>query len=241
MAAPEPKDRERAALGPRSVLQDAWLIAAKDLRIEARTREILVTAGFFAVLVTLMTSVAFSAGAETRTRIAPGVIWIAVTFSAVLALGRTWHREREESALLGVLVTPISRGALFLGKAAGIFAFVVAVEILVVPVAALLFHVELAEVAGPLAILLLLGTIGIASLGTLFGVMTVRTQARDLVLAAVLFPLLTPTLLSGVAATREVFTGAGLADVSDYLVLLGVFDVLGVLGGLALFGALVDD
>lgn len=236
---PEPK--QPVPRRGRSTLGDAWLIAAKDLRIEIRTREIVVTAGFFAVLVTLMTSVAFSAGAGTTTRVAPGVIWIAVTFAAVLALGRTWQREREESALLGILVTPISRASLFLGKAGGIFAFVVAVELLVVPATALLFHVELPDVAGPLSVVLLLGTVGIAAMGTLFGVMTVRTQARDLVLAAVLFPLLTPTLLSGVAATREIFGGATLADVSDYLLLLGVFDVIGVLGGLSLFGPLVDD
>ncbi len=222
-------------------VRDAWIIAAKDLRIELRTREIVTTAGFFATLVAIMTSVAFSTGTATTTRIAPGAIWLSVAFASVLALGRTWQRERDDGAMLGILVTPIARASLFVGKAIGVFAFVTAVEVIVVPVVALLFHVDLPDVAVPLAAVLVLGTIGVAATGTLFGAMTVRTRARDLVLATVLFPLLSPTLVCGVAATREIFLGGGLSEISDYLLLLGTFDAVGVLGGIALFGALVDD
>jgi heme exporter protein B len=227
------------------------IILAKDLRIELRTREIVTTTGFFASLVAILASVAFYSGASTTVRIAPGAIWLSVAFSSVLALGRTWQRERDEGALTGLLVAPIARAAIFLGKAMGVFAFVTVVEMIVVPVVALMFHVELLDVALPLGCVLVLGTIGVAATGTLFGAMTVRTRARDLVLATVLFPLLSPTLVSGVAATREIFAaaesmhvagvGAQLAEVRDYLVLLATFDAVSLLGGVALFGALVDD
>jgi len=110
-----------------------------------------------------------------------------------------------------------------------------------VPVVALLFHVELGSVIGPLSLVLVLGTVGIAATGTLFGAMTVRTRARDLVLATVLFPLLSPTLVSGVAATREIFALAPFDELWDYFILLGTFDFVAVAGGLALFGALLDD
>jgi heme exporter protein B len=216
-------------------------IAAKDLRIELRTREIVTTAGFFAALVAVMASVAFYGGATTTMRIAPGAIWLPVAFASILALGRTWQRERDDGALTGLLVSPVARSSIFLGKAIGVFAFVTAVELIVVPVVALLFHVELPDVAVPLAALLALGTVGVAGVGTLFGAMTVRTRARELVLASVLFPLLSPALVSGVAATREVFAGAPWSEVSDYAILLGVFDVISVVGGIALFGALLDD
>jgi heme exporter protein B len=227
------------------------LVAGKDLAIEVRTREIVTTSGFFAALVAILTSVAFYAGPETTSRIAPGAIWIAIAFASVLALGRTWQRERDESALTGLLVAPIPRASIFLGKALGVFAFVTAVEVIVVPVVALLFHVELPDVIGALSCVLVLGTLGVAATGTLFGAMTVRTRARDLVLATVLFPLLSPTLVSGVAATREIFAmtqslhppGAmeQIAEVSDYLGLLGLFAMVGMLGGIAFFGVLVDE
>lgn len=218
----------------------ALAIAGKDLRIEVRTREIVTTAGFFAALVAVMTSVAFYSGMTTTVRLAPGAIWLSVAFASILALGRTWQREREESALVGLLVSPVARASIFVGKAIGVFAFVTVVELIVVPVVALLFHVDLLEVAGPLVVVLVMGTIGVAATGTLFGAMTVRTRARDLVLATVVFPLLSPTLVSGVAATREIFAGAPFEEVRDYLLLLGTFDLVAVLGGIALFGALVD-
>ena len=121
---------------------------AKDLRIEAATREIVTTAGFFAALVAILASVAFATGPQTTTRVAPGALWLAIVFSSVLALGRSWQREREESALVGLLVSPIPRAAIWCGKAAGVLAFILAVEVVVVPLVALLFHVDLPAVAG---------------------------------------------------------------------------------------------
>jgi heme exporter protein B len=257
------------------VLRGAWTVCAKDLRIELRTREIVTTAGFFAALVAILAAVAFYGGvtsevevdghmvgwqgpplpakaiARIGVQIAPGAIWLPIAFASILALARTWQREREEGALTGLLVSPVSRASIFLGKAMGVAAFVLAVEMVVVPIVGLMFHVDVPEILGALVVVLLLGTVGIAATGTLFGAMTVRTRARDLVLASVLFPLLSPALLSSVAATHQILslvhnpefpdTTAQLAEVRDYLVLLGVFDGLAVAGGLALFGALVDD
>jgi heme exporter protein B len=226
---------------PPGAVACALAVAGKDLRIELRTREIVTTAGFFAALVAIMASVAFYSGAVTTTRVAPGAIWLAVAFASVLALGRTWQREREDSALLALLVSPAPRASIFAGKAIGVVAFVTMVECIVVPVVALLFHIELGSIILPFGLVLGMGTIGIAATGTLFGAMTVRTRARDLVLATVLFPLLSPTLVSGVAATREIFLGAPFEEIRDYLVLLGTFDFVAVAGGLAMFGALMED
>ena len=219
----------------------------KDLRIEVATREIVTTAAFFAALVAILASVAFATGPQTTTRVAPGALWLAVVFSSVLALGRTWQREREESALVGLLVSPVPRAAIWFGKAAGVMAFIVAVEFVVVPLVALLFHVDLPAVAGPLSVVMLLGDIGVAAIGTLFGAMTVRTRARELLLATVLFPLLSPALVSSIGATREIFYAAAsgqavdFGELRDWFVLLGVFDLVAIAGGLAMFGALVED
>jgi heme exporter protein B len=248
-AQPVPPSRAlpRSRAMPPGFWRGSIAVFLKDLRIEVATREIVTTAAFFAALVAILSSVAFATGPQTTTRVAPGALWLAVLFSSVLALGRTWQREREESALVGLLVSPIPRAAIWCGKAAGVLMFILAVEIVVVPLVALLFHVDLPAVAGPLSLVMLFGSVGVAATGTLFGAMTVQTRARELLLATVLFPLLSPALVSSVAATREVFYAAAsgqpvdLLELRDWLVLLGIFDVVAIAGGLTMFGALVDD
>ncbi len=220
--------------------RQAAIIAGKDLSIELATGEIVATSGFFAVLVAVIASLAFYAGQEATQGVAPGVIWVAVAFASVLAVGRTWQREREENALSGLLVLPVSRGAIFAGKALSVGIFVAIVEAIVIPVSALLFSVDLIATAPGLFLICLFATPGIAAVGTLFGAMTVRTRARDLVLASVFFPLLAPTLLAAVAGTRELFGGAKLDELYDYLALMGVFGLVFTAGGIGLFETLID-
>jgi heme exporter protein B len=228
-------------------LEATRVVLAKDLRIELSTREIVTTTAFFAALVVVLASLSFTTGPETTTRVAPGALWLAIAFSSVLALGRTWQRERDESALVGLLVSPIPRAALWCGKAVGVAVFLVAVEVVVIPLVAVFFHVDLLRAGPPLAMVTAFGTVGVAATGTLFGAMTVRTRARELLLATVLFPLLSPALLSSVAATREIFYAVAsgqpfdFAEIRDWLVLLGVFDAVAVAGGASMFGALMED
>lgn len=217
----------------------AVIVLAKDLRIELATKEVTTTASFFAVLVVVISSLSFLAG-NAGAVVAPGAMWVSIAFASVLAISRSWSREREESALFGLLVSPLSRPAIFVGKALGILTFLAIVEAFVLPTAALLFGLDLLRLGPSLLVVAACASPGIAASGTLFGAMTVRTRARDLVLAIVLFPLLSPTLLAAVAATREVVQGAGISELSDYLLLMGAFDLVFWLGGTTLFGALVE-
>ena len=220
--------------------EQAWLVFRKDLQVELSTGEIVTTSGFFAVLIVVIGSLSFYAGPQANVQVAPGVIWVAVAFASVLALSRTWQRERENDALSGLLVMPVSRSAIFAGKALGVLTFIGVIEVLVILATALLFDFSLPEKGPGLAVICLSATPGIAAAGTLFGAMTVRTAARDLVLASVLFPLLAPTLLAAVTATRELLGGASVAQVGDYLQLMGVFAVVFVSGGIGLFGLLIE-
>jgi len=221
-------------------LGQALIVTRKDLLIELRTGEVTTTSSLFALLVVVMASFAFYGGPSTRNLVASGVIWLSVAFAAVLALGRTWQREREDGALEALLVAPIAKSAVFAGKALGILIFLVIVELVVAPLTGLLFALDVARVGPALAVVALVATPGIAASGTLFGVMTIRTRARDLLLAIVLFPLLSPVLLTAVAATRELLSGAALVELADYLKLMLIFDVTFVAGGLALFGTLTE-
>jgi len=218
----------------------AMIVLRKDVEIELATGEVVVTSGFFALLVVVLASLSFYGGPSSQRLVAAGVIWLSLSFSAVLALGKTWQRERDESALEGLLIAPLSRSAIFAGKALGVLGFLLAITALVIPIAALLFSLDLVDVGFGLACIALVAAPGVAASGTLFGSMTVRTQARDLLLAVVLFPLLTPTLLCAVAATRELLSGVPLGELGDYFKLMGVFDIVFIAGGLGMFGALIE-
>jgi len=216
------------------------LIARKDLSIELATGEILTTSGFFAALIAIIASMAFFAGQDAAETVAPGAIWVAVAFSSVLVLSRTWQREREEGAIKGLLVMPIARSAIFAGKAVGVAIFITAIQMVVVPVTALLFSIDLIEHGPAVMLLCLAATPGIAASGTLFGAMTIRTKARDLVLASVMLPLLAPSLLTAVAGTRAVFAGSTAGELFDYVALMGVFAAIFIAGGLGLFESVIE-
>ena len=218
-----------------------WLVFRKDLRIELRTGEILITTGFFSLLVSVMTSLSFYLDNVISRLVAPGVLWISIAFSGVLAMGRSWQRERDHDTMRGLLLSPLPRSAIFLGKALGIFAFLTLVELLLVPIIAVLYQLDLLTVWAPVMTLVVLGTIGFAAAGTLFAAMGVRTRTKELVLSVVLFPLVSPALLAGVVATREVLAGASLADVQNWMRLLLAFDLIFVVVGALLFGPLTSE
>jgi heme exporter protein B len=223
------------------MLRAAWWIAAKDLRIEFRARDLVPTMTLFGALVAILSSLALYVDERTGRAVAPGVLWIAIAFSGTLGLSRTWSRERDQGALRSLLLAPIPPSALFLGKALGALAFVLATELVVAPLVAIMLHAPLLEHLAGFTILVLLGTIGFVGAGTLFGAMTARTRARDLLLAVVLYPLVSPALLCGVVATRDLFNGVPFEQLTDWLKLLGAFDLVFLVGGSWLLGPLLTD
>jgi heme exporter protein B len=221
-------------------VEQVGIIVGKDVVIELRTGEVVTTSAFFACVVVIMSSLCFYVDEGNRAQVAAGAIWLSTAFAAVLSLSRTWQRERQDRAFDALVVSPLSQSAIFLGKAIGLLAFLLVIEAVVVPTAAVLLTIDLIEHGGGLLVIGLLATPGIAAAGALFGVMTVSTRARDLVLAIVLFPLLSPTLLAAVASTRNLFDGVPLGELVGFLQVMVVFDVAFLAGGLALFPPLAD-
>jgi heme exporter protein B len=220
--------------------EQARIVFTKDLMIELRTGEVVSTSAFFGVVVVIMSSLSFYEGPRNALQVASGAIWLSTAFASVLSLSRTWQRERQDGAFDALLVSPLSHSAIFMGKAFGMFVFLLAIEAVVVPVSVVLFNIEIGKFGLGLLAIALAATPGIAAAGALFGVMTVRTRARDLVLAIVLFPLLSPTLLAAVAATRDLLDAAPLDSLASYFRVMLIFDIAFIGGGLTLFGALAD-
>ncbi len=226
---------------PLSWLQAAWLILRKDVAIELKTRELTTSTGLFAVLVVVLTSLAFYLDRGTARALAPGVLWVAITFSGILAVSRAWAREREQDSFRGLLLSPLPRSAIYSGKVAALCLFLTAVQLVLVPLVALLFHTDLSGVLFPLLAILALGTLGFVATATLFGLLTVRTGARDLLLSVVVFPLTAPVLLAAVVATRELISDAPMSEVYAWLRILVAADIIFVAAGLALFEPLALD
>jgi len=226
---------------PPSWPRQVALVLQKDWAIELSSGEVLITSGFFALLVVVLSSMAYFGGPRTTQTVAAGALWLSVSFALVLSLGKSWARERQGHALEGLLLTPLSPSALFAGKTLGLIVFLFLVEAVVTPLTVLFFSIDLFEVAPGLSLIALLLTPGIAAFGTLFGALLVRTRARDLALSIVIFPLLAPALLTAIAATRALLTKAPLSDLSGYLTLLALFDGIAWGGGLGMFGKLIED
>ena len=179
----------------------ALLVLKKDFAIEVKSREIVYTTLFFAVSCILIFSFAFVKEGQPLQDAAAGILWIAIAFSGTLALGRTFERERYGETLRALLLAPAPRAAIYVGKLLGIVALLLATELLLVPLVALLFQAPLFGHFPLLAALLLLGTIGFAAVGTLFAAMLVRARTRDVMLPILLYPITIPVMIAGVRGT----------------------------------------
>ncbi len=229
------------------VIKDALFIAGKDLRVEWRSKEILLTMGYFGFLVVLIFSFAFFRDQKTVSSVAAGIMWVAVAFSGTLGLGRAFEREREGDCIRALLLSPVARPAIYLGKAMGLFLFMLVVEVVVVPSVIFFFNVPEGATFGMgrtwrLAICILLGTLGYSIVGTLLAAMLLRAHAKDVLLAIVFYPIILPVLVIGVKATTALFEPEmALDQFGVFLKVLLVFDVVFLVASLWMFEALLLD
>jgi heme exporter protein B len=182
-------------------LETVWLVTRKDLLIEARSKEILFTTLFFAVSCVLVFAFGFVREGRPLGDAAAGILWIAIAFSGTLALGRAFERERQSETLRALMMSPIDRPALYVGKLCGVLLLLGAVEAIVVPLVGLMFQAPL--FAHPFLMLGLLaaGTLGFSAVGTLFAAMLVRARSRDVLLPVLLYPITIPVIIAGVRGT----------------------------------------
>jgi heme exporter protein B len=240
-AVPEPATTA-AAPGAPSFLRQVARIALKDLRIEWRSREILATMTFLAVVVVLIFSFAFVVGdARPPAPVTSGILWIALVVSGTVGLGRTFDRERDGEAIRSLLLSPTSRGAIYLGKLAATIALMLVVEIVLTFLAGLLFSNKVAEQLAPVATLLVLGTIGFAAVGCVFSAALLRSRSRDVLLATLLYPIIVPIVIAGARGTAQLIDplAPDLDGARFWTQFLAAVDVIFVVVGLWAFEPVV--
>lgn len=202
----------------------ALQIVAKDLRVEWRSREIVYTMAFFAVLVVVIFSFAFAREGQPMHEVAGGILWVVVAFAGTLGLGRFFDRERQTQPAL--MLAPVSRAAIYVGKVLGMLLFIASTEVVVLPLLVLLFSLAVTHI-GLLLGILALGSLGFAAVGSLFGASLMTSRSRDVLLGILLFPIVTPVLIAGAKGTAALLAAEpDPASALVWLKLLAVFDLV---------------
>lgn len=203
-------------------LTQVWAILWKDIRYELRSKQTWTGMALFALLVLVIFNFAFDLRVDNKAAVAPGALWIAFVFASLLGLGRTITVEREKGSMDRLLLCPVDRKAIYLAKLLGNLLFIGVVEIVALPVFAVLFDVPL--LVGALVPVVLLGSLGIATVGTLFSAMAAATRARELLLPILVFPLIVPVVIGAVRLTEDLL--APVANEPPWLGLIIAFDVI---------------
>ncbi len=201
-----------------------YAIMAKELAVEWRTKETLSAMLVFALLVLVIFNFAFELQGLDLKVVGPGVLWVAFSFSGTLGLGRSFAAERDKGSLAGMLLAPVDRGAIFLGKAFANFLFILVMEAVTLPLFVILFNASFDWF--PLIGYVLLGTMGFAAVGTLLSAIAASTRMREVMLPVLLFPILLPLLVASVKITQGAMQNLRFSDYQGWVNLLAAYNVI---------------
>jgi heme exporter protein B len=216
-------------------------IAAKDIRAELRSRTALLSALVFAALVLVVFNFARDPTVLSAASLAPSVLWVTFALAAMVAMNRAFNIERENAAIDGLLLAPVPREAIFLGKLLANLAFVGTVELVTLPLFTLFFNVSLWPALPGIIGVAALATIGFVSVGTIFSAMAVRTRFAELMLPVLLLPFMVPPLIGAVQVTSRLLAGRPLSEMLGWLRLLALYDIVFVTLCTLAFSAVVDE
>jgi heme exporter protein B len=211
--------------------QQVWAVFRKDLLLEARSRTNINAMVFFAGMVLLVFSFALGPSPARLRASAGGLLWLAFIFSGLLAFGRAYQLEAENNAFEGLLLVAQRRSAIYLGKLLGAAAIILLIEAIVLPLMAVLYNLDLWHALPGLLAVGVLGTVGFASIGALYGALTMSLRAREVLLPLLMLPVTAPVILGAVKATTYLITGQT-SELGIWIELLVAFDVVFVTVGL---------
>ena len=223
-----------------SYAQRAFIVLWKDVVTERRSKATLNALLFFSLLLLFLFQFTLGGDRERLVQALPGLLWLGFVLSGLVGLGRTFLLERENDCWDGLLLTPGDKSAIYLGKVAGNLLLMLVVEVILLALFALFFNVDIGRALPALGLVLPLGTIGFAAVGTLFAAMTAHVRAREVLFPVLLLPVQVPVLLGSVKATEAALAGESLGAVAPWLQLLVAADVVYLVAGLLTFDALLE-
>lgn len=224
-----------------SFARRAWAVFRKDLLIEARSRRASNAMLFFAGIVLVVLGLAVGPDPREIREAAPGLLWVAVTFTAVLGLGRAFDTERENRGMEGLFLYPGDRGAIYVGKFAALVVLLAVVQAVLFLLAGIFYGIDLVPVLPGVVGVAVLGTVGLAGVGALYGALTLNVRAREVLLPLLVFPVVVPVILGAVSATRLLLHGDPMGELGGWIRLLIAFDVVFTVAPLLAFETVLAD
>jgi heme exporter protein B len=216
-----------------------WLIMAKDLRIELRAKEVLVVMIAFSALAVIIFGLAFDLRVPKATMVVPGVLWGILFFSGILGLNRSFSAEQDHQTLLALLLAPIDRTALYLGKFLANLLFMLLMAVVLLPMLLFIFDVNLFRFW--ILVAILLGTIGYVAVGTLFAALTASIRARESMMPILLLPVMAPVFMAGIKVAEQVLDGRDWTDFQNWLGMLVAFDLIFLTAAFLLFDLIWEE
>ena len=222
------------------LLIQSYLLLRKDLRLELRRRDSLLTMFFFGTLLLFVFHFSFDVAPDKMAEMAPALLWLAFLFTGTLGLAQLFQSERENHCLDALLLSPLDRGALFLAKSGFNLLLMILVELVVMPLFWILFNLTSWNLLPQLFLVTFLGTVGFCVLGTIMSAITLRARARELLLPLVLFPLMIPVLLATIRCMETILQTGSFGDAVPWLRLLLGFDVIFLTLGILIFDWVIE-
>src|SRR5512134_1335632 len=222
-----------------SYLKAVSAVVWKDLQAEFRSRELFSAMLVFSLLIILIFNFALELDVKTRQSVTAGVLWATFAFAGTLGLNRSMAIEKDRGCLDGLLLAPVDRSAIYFGKMISNLAFMLIVELIVLPIYSVLYTVNLFQPG--LLLVILLGSIGYVGVGTLLAAMSVQTRTRDILLPILLFPVVIPVVLAAVKASNGFLTGADWSEILVPLNLLVAYDVIFIAVAFMVFDSVVEE
>ena len=214
-------------------------ITWKDTLSEMRTREIVFSVLIFTLLVIVIFNFAFGTSQEMMALVAPGILWVTFAFAGVLSLNRSFIMEKEEGCLEGLMVCPISREAIYVGKMMGSLLFMLIIEAIALPTFAFLFNLPVLSLQ--IVVITVLTTVGFVAVGTLFSALAVNTKAREMVLSILFLPIVAPIIICAVKASSLALSGEPWSSLSSWLRIIGAFDAIFLVLSFLIFAYVIEE
>jgi heme exporter protein B len=208
----------------RNYLRGALAIYAKDIRLEARTKETISAVLAFAIIIAFIFGFAFDPRPSVVAIVGPGIVWVAYVFTGILGMNHTFALERDRGTLEGLLLAPVGREAVYAGKLLSTATIMIFVEALLFPVFLVLFDLNLFNIW--FALVALAATIGFATVGTLFSAIAAHTRAREILLPLLFLPIVLPIIIGAVTSTGAAIDGDGWDGVGKWLQFILAFDAV---------------